>query len=272
MKHVIWRILQKRLRFLRRPGLPVAMVTAVALAGIGAESAVAQFPGRLYEDNITAEELTDNPAALEGRTITIRGDVVEQIGESMFAVQDNGWLGGESILVVNGTGQYFTLPSSYTTDVQITGTVRYPFSTDLALEYGLTPDYEAYSAYANTPVLIAESMALSPTPGELVETPELFYGQIVAVEGEVNTRYRDNLFSLANNRLATFDDLLAVGDSLSPTNVGERVVVTGLVVPFNELDWERDYDLVNDLGLLTELEANYDDRAVLLVDEIYPTE
>ena len=52
--------------------------------------------------------------------------------------------------------------------------------------------------------------------------------------------------------------------------VDEKVVVTGTVRSFVKADFERDYDLSWDLDVQEEIEAEYTDKPVLVVDSIYP--
>ena len=49
----------------------------------------------------------------------------------------------------------------------------------------------------------------------------------------------------------------------------EKVVVTDTVRPFVKADFERDYDLTWDLDVQQEIEAEYTEKPVLVLDSIY---
>ena len=49
------------------------------------------------------------------------------------------------------------------------------------------------------------------------------------------------------------------------------LVITGQVRPFVKAEFEQDYDLTWDLDVEEEIEAEYTDKPVLVVDSIYPS-
>lgn len=51
----------------------------------------------------------------------------------------------------------------------------------------------------------------------------------------------------------------------------EAIVVTGIVRPFVRAELEQDYDLTWDLDVQKEIEAEYSEKPVLVVDSIYPS-
>ncbi|MEB3212167.1 MAG: hypothetical protein VKL39_12470 [Leptolyngbyaceae bacterium] len=91
------------------------------------------------------------------------------------------------------------LNSSYdepTEDVQVTGEVRQLVTADLEQEYDLTLDPELYAEYEDRPAIIAESIAFAPDPEEVTEEPEQYYGQTIAVTGEIGELISTNIFQL----------------------------------------------------------------------------
>jgi hypothetical protein len=53
---------------------------------------------------------------------------------------------------------------------------------------------------------------------------------------------------------------------------GEDLVVTGQLRSFNLYELERDYNLDWDLGVQEQIEAEFTNKPVLIVDEIYSTD
>lgn len=70
------------------------------------------------QTNTTASEVANKTDELIGQTVTIRSEPVQKISPATFTVSDNQFFGGETILVVNASGETATLPED--TDLQIT--------------------------------------------------------------------------------------------------------------------------------------------------------
>lgn len=229
-----------------------------------AEDAVSQA-----EENVTAEEVADNTEELIGQTVTIRSDALETVESSTFTVADSEFFGGENILIVNASGEVFELPQD-DTEVQVTGEVAQFVIADLESEYDLDFDPDLYTDYEDRPAIIAESLAIAPEPGEIAEDPTQYYGQTLAVTGEVEEVYGMNTFTLDEEELFGGDDLLVVVPNAEEmVQDGETVAVTGELRSFVVADLERDYDLTWDLDVQEEIEAEYTERPVLVVDSIY---
>ena len=115
-------------------------------------------------------------------------------------------------------------------------------------------------------------MAIAPEPGEIAADPSQYYGQTLAVTGEIENVYGEGIFTLDEDELFGGEDLLVVVPN--PTEVvedGETVATTGQLRSFVVADLERDYDLTWDGGVVEELEAEYRERPVLVVDRVYPS-
>lgn len=223
-------------------------------------------------ENVTTEEVVENTEDLIGQTVTIRSDALEVIDPVSFTVGDDDFFGGEEILVINASGEVFELPED-DTKVQITGEVVQFVLADVESEYDLGLDPELYVDYENQPALIAESLAPAPEPGEIAEDPEQFYGQILAVTGEVETIYGENIFTLDEEELFGGEDLLVVVTEPMEAAIadGETVAVTGELRSFIMSEFETDYDLTWDLDVQEQVEAEYTERPVLVVDRVYPS-
>lgn len=224
------------------------------------------------DQNVTTEDVSENAAELSGKTVTIRSEAIEKVDEEGFLVEDEQVLGGEPILVINATNSPFVLPADDDIEVQVTGEVRQLILADASQEYGLDLDPEVYGDYEEQPVIIARSLALAPDPEEITANPEKYYNQLVAVEGEVEKAIDANTFTLDEDRLFGGDDLLVISPQVPPAmQEGETVTVVGILRPYVEAEFERDYDLTWDLDVRQQIEAEYTSKPVFVSQEIYPS-
>ena len=224
------------------------------------------------EENVTTEEVAEDTEDLIGQTVTIRSNALEQIEPSTFTVADQEFFGGEDIVVINASGAPFVLPED-DTEVQVTGEVAQFVLADIESEYNLGLDPELYVEYEDKPAMIAQSLALAPEPGEIAADPTQYYGQTLAVTGEIEEVYGVNTFTLDEEELFGGEDLLVVvaNPTEAPIEDGETVATTGELRSFVVADFETDYDLTWDLNVREELEAEYTERPVLVVDRVYPS-
>ncbi|MGB3203335.1 MAG: hypothetical protein WBA99_20690, partial [Nodosilinea sp.] len=135
--------------------------------------------------NVETEEVVENTDSYIGQTVTIRSEPLEVVGDSSFTVSDEQFFGTEPILVINATGEQMMLPEDDDVKVQVTGEVRNFVIADVEREYGLTLDPTLYTDYEEQPAIIAESIALAPEPGEITSNPDQYYGEVLAVTGEI---------------------------------------------------------------------------------------
>lgn len=245
------------------------LLFAVTLVGCDTSEPEAEVT---TEENVTTEEVAENTSDLIGQTVTIRSNALQVIEPSTFTVADQEFFGGENIVVVNATGEVFELPAEDDTEVQITGEVTEFVLADIESAYDLDLDPDLYVEYTDRPAIIAESLAIAPEPGEITSDPTQYYGQTLAVTGEVEDIYGDNVFSLDEDELFGANDLLVLVTSPSEAvQDNETVAAIGELRSFVVADIERDYDLTWDLDVQQELEAEYRDRPVLVVDRVYPS-
>lgn len=241
-------------------------------AGIGTEPAVTEEVAEENTGSVTTDELQQNLAELVGESITVRSEVAEPIGDLGFAFENDDLFGGERVLVLNATGTPFVLPAEDDLEIQATGEVAQFILVDIEREYGLELDPELYAEYEDRPVIVAQSLTLSPDPGEVTQSPDRFYGQTIAVEGEVEELYNGGAFTLDEEQLAGASDLLVISANPSvAVNDDEDVVVTGVVRPFIRTEIEQEYNLTWDLDVQEQLEAEYTDKPVLVATEVYPS-
>lgn len=254
-----------------RSTMAVALTTAL-LASCETPERQASVP---EQTNVSTEEVAENPNRYLGQTVTVRSEPIEKISPSTFTIEDQQFFGSEQILVVNASGQPFVFPEDET-DIQVTGEVRNFVFADIEREYNLGLEANAYVDYENQPVLIAQSIALAPDPGELTSDPEQYYGRPIAVTGEVEAIQGANAFTLEEEQLFGGQDLLVLYPARAanqPVTLedGEKVAVTGELRPFVVADLERDYEFTWEQGIEQQLEAEYRDRPVLVADDVYPS-
>ena len=252
-----------------------ASLGAIAL-GLGALVLPACQPSNeeIQEDqtNVTTEDVTADTEATEvppGEEITVRSPVEQEIGAYGFMMEsDNG-----PILVVNATGTPFELPE-YDIPVQATGTQETFVLADVETEYDLDLEEDLYVDYENQPAIIAESLALAPTPEDLAAEPSIFYDQVIAIEGEVGEIISPNSFALYEEGWVDDVGLLVTGveEDLeaegNPLQEGETVTVTGVARQF-DVNVVREEDADIDDQVLSEFEERYTERPVVVADGVY---
>jgi len=223
--------------------------------------------------NVTTEEVTDNTAQLIGKTVTVRSEPVRKIGNNTFTISDEEFFGRERILVVNASGQPLVLPTD-DTEVQATGQVRKFVLADIERDYDfLDLEPNLYVDYEGKPAIIAQSIAPAPKPGEITENPQQYYGRTLAVTGAVEKILSPNTFTLDEDQLFGASDLLVLvanpRTAKTPLREAETVAVTGVLRPFVVADLEREYGFNWDEGFVRQLEAEYRQKPVLVVQSVY---
>lgn len=254
-------------KFWRFQGAIALAVMALVLPACGNNEA--NVPGA---GNVTTEEVANNSAALAGKTVTVRSEPKGKVGPTSFTVEDEKFFGSEPILVVNASGEPFTLPADDDTEIQVTGIVRNLVIADVEREYNLTLDRQYYTEYENKPAIVAQSIALSPDPGDITKNPEKYYNKRLAVVGEVEDIQNANTFTLDEDELFGGEDLLVLNPKPKTAIKDDEVVaVTGVLRPFVVAEFEREYELGWDLQLKQKLEAEYERKPVFVADSVYPS-
>lgn len=227
------------------------------------------------EDNTTIEEITEEESNLIGQEVTVRGEVEEvEPGVSFILEQEEGFLGiGEDdVLVINISEKVVPITATDDLGLQVTGEVGNLVLADIEQQYGLTLDPNLYVDYENRPVIFADYIVLSPELEDVSENPDIYYLQEIAVEGEVDQIVNDSAFTLKEEQLVGGEDLLIINvAAVQMPAQDETVVVTGIVRPYVQAEFERDYDLDWDLDVQQQIEAEYTEKPVLVLDAIYPS-
>lgn len=258
-------------RWVLRSTVAVAFLSAL-LVGCDTLERQATAPD---QTNVSTEEVANNPNRYIGQTVTVRSEPIAKISPSTFTIEDDQFFGSQPILVVNASGQPFTFPAEAGNEIQVTGVVRNFVFADVEREYNLGLEANAYRDYENQPALIAQSIALAPEPGTLTREPRQYYGKPLAVTGEIESIQGVNAFTLDEDQLFGTQDLLVLRAPAAANQPaikdGEKVAVTGVLRPFVVAELERYYDFNWDAGIQQKLEAEYENRPVLIAENVYPS-
>lgn len=223
-------------------------------------------------ENVTTEELASGAEGIIGESVSVRSEVAETVDATSFLLEDDQLFGGENVLVINASGEPFVLTEGDETEVQVTGEVQQLVTAEFETEYGLDLDPDLYADYEDRPVVIAQSIALSPDLEDITGNPEQYYNVRIAIQGEVEAKLSPSTFTLDEEQLFGGEDLLVISQMMNPqTQDGEEVTVTGVLRPYVEAEFETEYELDWDLSVQEQIEAEYTNRPVFVADEVYPS-
>jgi hypothetical protein len=220
----------------------------------------------------TSEQVAQNTEQLVGETVTVRGAFEQQIDRISFLIDEGMTAGGEPILVMNISGQPFSLPpEAEDLDVRVTGEIRNFKRMDFENEFGLDLLPGTYDTYEAKPTILANSIELIAQPGDVSENPASFYNQPLNIEGEVEQILSPNTFTLDEEELAGASDLLVVSVLPDrPYTEDQQVMVKGELRNFIVSELEQEYDLTWDLQVKEQLEAEYSNKPVFIATEVMP--
>lgn len=248
----------------------------LSLASIFAIKAPTSLQAQEIDNNTTIEDIEEDATDAVGEQVTVRGEANEVDPGISFEIAEEGFLQGSEVLVINATGELLPDMPEDEMEYQVTGEVGTFLTADIETyndlyDYDLDPDL--YVDYDSKPVIFAESITPAPGIEDISETPDNFYNKEVALEGEVTEIKSDLAFTLTEDDFIGGNDMLIINLTGEPIpSEDERIVVTGMVRPYITADFERDYDLTWDLDVQEEIEAEYSEKPVLVVDSIYPVE
>ena len=249
-------------------GASALFVSLVSAVGVVESN---KLQAQEVDGNTTIDEVTEEEVVI-GEEVTVRGEVEEVEPGISFVLEEEGFLEGDEVLVLNVSGGTVPVLPTEDLELQVTGEVGNLILADIERDYGLTLDPDLYVDYENKPVILAQSMVLSPELEDIAEDPELYYLQTLAVEGEIDEVRNDYTFTLKEEQLIGGDEILMINASGTPIpEADETVVVTGTVRQYIQAEFDRDYDLTWDLDVQEEIEAEYTEKPVFVVDAIYPS-
>jgi hypothetical protein len=275
-------------RFASASVIATALLTGTFAIG-GVNKALAQTPTRSSpSQNVSIDEVGRNPTAYLNQRVTIRSEVNRTSNPYFFLLDDEDGLNlfgldlsgigidlpivdvsDDKLLVFDPSG-VSNLPDE-DGEVLVTGVIRPFVRAEVERQYGVALDSRFYAEYESEPVLFAQSVAYAPDPGDVTADPEGFYGQVIAVSGNVENIYSPYVFSLNDQDLFDGQDLLvlnATPEQLPQRN--ENVVVVGEVRSLTASEMQQNYGLGGNSNVPNDRMADYTQRPVLIVREIYP--
>ena len=236
-----------------------------------------QFSNKLVAQEtsryVTLEELTENREDFIGQTVSVRGETEEVESGSTFVLSSEEGIksifGEDEVLIINVNNEPSILPKE-DADVQVTGQVARLVLGDINVRYGLDLDPEFYADYEFKPIIIADSIALAPEPGEVTKDPQNYYDKNVAIEGEVKDIVGVSVFTLDEDQIFGGSDLVVINLTGQPLpNQEEEVIITGFIRPFTKEELERYYNLKWSMEVQEKIETDYSNIPVLIADTIY---
>lgn len=220
--------------------------------------------------NVTPEDISANLADYLGQSVSVRQEVEEITGNYAFLLGTDPLFSGERVLVINASGQAVNLIEGEGTEVQVTGDVREFILADIESEYGFDLDNNVFADYENQPVIVARSIALSPDPSDISENPAAYYSRRLAIEGNISTIVNANTMTINDSVLFGGDDLLAISPNETITvEKGGDVVITGVLRSYVYADIAEEYNLTWDLNFQEQIQAEYQNKPVFIIDGIY---
>lgn len=222
-------------------------------------------------EDVEAGDLSGNLEDYIGRTISIRGEVVEVLGNDAFVIA--GGLFNDDIVVLNTSGSPFVLPTDDITErVQVTGQVQQVTADSVNQQYGLNLNPATFGDYDNNPAILADSIVLAPEPGEVSDNPQVFYNERIALEGGIDEEFGANVFTIGGAGFFGGSNILVISEAdgfINFENVND-VVVLGELRPFNLAQLEQEYNLVLDPNARQSLASDYNEQSVLIAEHIFP--
>ncbi|MEM8831762.1 MAG: hypothetical protein AAGE96_20735, partial [Cyanobacteria bacterium P01_G01_bin.19] len=246
-------------------------ILLLALGTIFAGVEAQELRAQEADGNTSIEEIAEQENTTIGEEVTVRGEAEEVETGISFMIEEEGLFQEDEVLVINVSEQIVP-EGAEDLRLQVTGELGSLVIADVERDYGLDLDPELYAEYESQPVIFATYMVEAPELEEVSENPDTFYGQEIALEGEIDEIRNEYAFTLKEEQFIGGDELLIINASGEPIPAtDETVVVTGIVRPFILAEFETDYDLTWDLDVQEEIEAEYTDKPVLVVDSIYPS-
>ncbi|WP_072013845.1 hypothetical protein [Myxosarcina sp. GI1] len=246
------------------------LVKAISIIAITISACANHSPSAIDTSGLVeVADITQNIESYIGRSVLVRNDIIETIGERGFILDKDRAFAGDNILVISISNLPFELTEENTPEVLVGGKVERFTLSDLQQRYNLNLDSNLYTPYENEPVIIAESLILSPDPEDLTKNPEAYYNKPLAVEGELEDLKSYGVFELDEEQAFGGEDLIVVQPKPRIKLKQEQMaIVYGKLRPFIVVELERDYDLGWDLSVRQEIEAEYSQKPVLVADKI----
>lgn len=140
-------------------------------------------------DNSRLEDISQDRQNLVAQEVTVRGPIENIQDNGIFEIKDEdlfGLIDDETIVVINQTGRPLPVRPSEDIEMQVTGVVAPTEKVVIERNFGLNLPVEIVENYEDRSVIYAKSIALSPSPDEILEEPTDYYGARVAIKGEID--------------------------------------------------------------------------------------
>lgn len=239
--------------------------TLMILSACSSNSSVAIDTSGLVD----VADITQNAKGYLGKTVLVRNDVIETVGDKGLILDKDRAFSGETILVINIAPMPSIFFNDKTPEVLVNGIVERLNLTAIEQKYGLKLDRDLYARYESKPVIIAQSLILSPDPEDLTNNPEVYYGKSLVIKGELEDLTPYGIFELDETQVFGGEDLLVVQPNPRiELNEEKKALVYGRLRPFIVVELERDYDLGWDLSIEKEIEVEYEQKAIFVAEKI----
>ncbi|HEY9769117.1 MAG TPA: hypothetical protein V6C71_11585 [Coleofasciculaceae cyanobacterium] len=214
-------------------------------------------------------EITRHLESYIGQSVLVRNNVLKTVGKKGFVLDKDRAFSGDTILVLNISKMPLLFSNESTLEILVRGTVEKLTLTDLEQKYGLKLNGDLYAQYENQPVIIADSLTLSPDPEDLTSNPQAYYNKPLAVKGELEDLKSYGIFELDEEQVFGGEDLIVIQPKPRIELYKEQTaIIYGTLRPLVVIELERDYDLGWDLSIQAEIEAEYAQKPVLVAEKI----
>ena len=186
-------------------------------------------------NNSRLEDISRDRQRLVGQEVTVRGPIENIQGDGIFEMKDEdlfGLIDDETIAVINQTGSPLPVRPNDDIEIQVTGVVAPMEKAAIKRNFGLNLPVEIVEEYESRAVIYAQSIAISPSPDEILDEPTDYYGARVAIKGEIDLIADETVFTIEdgdlNDQIFGADDLLVISNGTTPIQQKEAIV-TGFV-------------------------------------------
>jgi len=245
----------------------VALITAFAMLAVVSCADSTPYIENFDQDEVTTNLEADNTAS-DGESVALYGRFEEYLGGTLFVLEESDGSSVSNVLVVNSSDRFAVLEDAGT-PLWAVGEIA-----PLVPEQIDGVDATVLEPLEGQPTLYAERLTMAPEPTDLSGNAELFYNQDVTIYGEVEQVGADNTFIVEDPELFEGRGVIVIqtGDvTANEIPDDAKVAVSGILRPYVIADLEEDYDLIWDLELSKEWEAEYSEVPVLIADLITPT-
>ena len=218
---------------------------------------------------VATAEITENVDRFIGKSVLVRNDMAQKVGTKGLILDKDRLFDGEAILVIDISKTTLEIIGDKTPEILVDGRVERLDLNRVEQKYGLKLEPGAYNQYEGKPVIIANSIMLSPDPEDLTANPEIYYGKSLAIKGEVDDINDYGIFEIDEEKAFGGEDLLVLqSNSEIQLNEEQAVIAYGVLRQFAIEDLERDYNLGWNSSIRAQIDAEYVNKPVLVTNEI----